>query len=165
MCYFVSFSGDCAFILARALASSGARLGCSARALSADRGARTLVPRRRTSGGRTGPKYSASVIFTGATFGSTRNTVQPCARRAATAASVGASSVSMPPSPMAPDGGAISTACPTRGTSGGALKSALYHFRKRCYARKRCCTISAHFGMNRMVSGNLQPLCFPALHS
>jgi len=38
--------GDCGFILARASASSGARLACSVRGLSADRGARALVPRR-----------------------------------------------------------------------------------------------------------------------
>ena len=86
----------------------------------------------------------------------TRITDQPSSDRTATAASVGASSLWMPSSSMVPEGGAISTTCPTRGTSGGALKSALYQVRKRCCARKRCCTISAHFGMNRMVSGNTQ---------
>jgi len=45
---------------------------------------RSLVqPRRRTSGGRTGSKYSASVVSTGATFGSTCSRIadQPYAPR------------------------------------------------------------------------------------
>ena len=66
-------------------------------ALSANRGARPLVPRRRTS-----LKYPASVMFTGATFGSTRVTDQTSTHSAATAASVGASSLTMPPWSMVP---------------------------------------------------------------
>ena len=89
--------GDCGFILAWASASSGARHACSVRALSANRGARPLVPRRRNC-----LEYPASVMFTGAMFGSTRVTYQPSAHSAATAASVGASSLTMQPSSMVP---------------------------------------------------------------
>ena len=44
----------------------------SARAESADRGARALVPRRRITNERAGPKHTVNMKFTGAKFGSTR---------------------------------------------------------------------------------------------
>ena len=44
----------------------------SARAESVDRGARALVPRRRITNERAGPKHTVNMKFTGAKFGSTR---------------------------------------------------------------------------------------------
>ena len=59
-----------------------------------------LGPAVKKSGEGSSPNYPASVIVTGATFGSTRVTDRP--HSAATAASVGASSLTMPPSSMVP---------------------------------------------------------------
>jgi len=61
-----------------------------------------LGPAVKNSGEGTSPNYPASVMVTGVTFGSTRVTDQPSAHSAATAASVGASSLTMPPSSMVP---------------------------------------------------------------